>query len=222
MSKIPQGLAALEEAINKVSGDFDKAKWLKLNPGKTVRVAFLQEIDADSPYYNKDAGLALLAVEHANPKNYRAKAQCTIESEGRCFGCEMNQKHPKTGWNARTRLYVNVRVDNGVEDEYVAILSQGMSDKGIVPSLAMYAQEQGGITNSEFRMKRNGEGKSTSYTIMQIPNSEPADPSKYDLYDLDKVCTRQIPYAEQEQFYIGGGEEEQAEEPATSGRNLDW
>jgi hypothetical protein len=221
---IAKGLKALEAAIDRVSGDFEKAKWLKINPGKAVRVAFLQEIDPDSEYFDPKNGTAVLAVEHSNPKNYKAKAVCTADSEGRCWACEQNMRHPKTGWNPRSRLYINVLADDGIEDPYVAILAQGVSDRGIVPSLAMVAQDRGGITQNQFRIRRTGEKTKTSYTIMPVEGSEGVPTDGLELYDIEKVCLRNIPYEEQEAFYTGA-DSDLDEEPvaqSTTSRQIDW
>jgi hypothetical protein len=71
-------------------------------------------------------------------------------------------------------------------------------------------------------MKRNGEGKTTSYTVMQVPGSTGHDPSKFELYDLEKVCVRQVPYDEQPEFYLGSSDEPEAESAVQETQHLDW
>ena len=223
MAGIVRGLAGLESYLDKANAPFDdapKAKWVKLDDGQTVKINFLQEIDADSPNYSEKAGTTFLAVEHSNPDDYKKKALCTLEDEGSCYGCEQARAHPKTGWRSRGRLYANVLVDDGTNDPYVAILSQGTSGKSITPTLVMFASDAGGITGSAFRIKRSGMGTATEYSLVPIMKSEGVNPDDYDLFDLEKVCTRHVPYAEQKDFYgFVEADEAPSEEPTPS---LEW
>ena len=139
---IVRGLKDLNKALDKPTyngGDENKARWLKVEDGESVKIRFLQELDADSPNYNDKLGCGFIALEHTNPKDYRRKALDTMESEGRDWANEQHRKDPKVGWKARTRLYINVLVDDGKEVPYVAILSQGTSGKTITPTLIEYA-----------------------------------------------------------------------------------
>jgi hypothetical protein len=163
-----------------------------------------------------------MVVEHSNPDNYRKKAVCTEDEEGRCFGCEQNRLHPGTGWKGRGRLYANVLVEDGESDPYLAVLSQGTSDKAATPALTRSAVEDGTITDTKFKLKRNGTGTATRYTL--LPTKKKAlDKGGYTLYDLRKVCTRDVTYAEQEEFYTGGVTTDAAvDEPAPSTSGIDW
>ena len=98
-----------------------KVRWVKLADGQAAKIRFVNELDSDSANYNEDRGMAVVVSEHTNPKDYKRKAACTQESEGRCFGCEMARKEPKSGWRARLRFYTNVLVDDGTEDPYIAV-----------------------------------------------------------------------------------------------------
>jgi hypothetical protein len=224
---IVKGLKNISTSLEKNSpqdGDRTKARWVKLDDAQSVKIRFLQELDPDSQSYNEKAGLGFIAAEHTNPKNYRAKLLCTSDDQGRCYGCEEHRKDYKAGWKARSRLYVNVLVDDGKEDPYVGILSQGTSGKSITPTLIEYATEMGSISNLTWRLKRSGTGTSTEYVAISLgQDSEPFDISSYELYDLEKVAVRDVPYEEQEKFYQGGGmaDPEQSADPATSS-NLDW
>lgn len=226
MSGIVRGLAGLEKYVERNSGggeQGEKARWLRLDDGQVVRINFLQELDQDSPNFNDKAGAAFLAVEHSNPDNYRRKALCTIEEEGACYGCEQDRVKPKKGWRSRGRLYVNVLVDDGKEEPYVAILSQGTSGKTITPSLLMWAGENESITDSAFRIKRSGTGTATEYSLVPAPKSSGANPDEYSLYDIEKIATRYIPYAEQEQFYSGGVEDSgSTSSVSTSSSAMEW
>ena len=122
---IVKGLKDLNKALDKPvysGGDENKGRWLKIEDGDSVKIRFLQELDPDSPTYNDKLGCGFIALEHTNPKDYRRKALDTMETEGRDWANEQHRKDPKAGWKARTRLYINVLVDDGKEEPYVAIL----------------------------------------------------------------------------------------------------
>ena len=221
---IVKGLKGLNQVMDKPQssgGDGTKARWVKLEDSESVKVRFLQELDPDSPTYNEKAGLGFIAVEHTNPKDYRRKALCTMEDQGKCYGCEQHRKDYKAGWKGRTRLYINVLVDDGKEDPYVGILSQGSSGKTVTPTLIEYAGEMGSITNLMWRIKRTGTKTDTSYTIIPLAKDEsPFDIEALDLYDLETTAVRDLPYTEQEAFFAGEGSHN--EEQATTSSSLDW
>jgi hypothetical protein len=221
---IVKGLKDLNKALDKPSysgGDENKGRWLKIEDGESVKIRFLQELDADSPTYNDKLGCGFIALEHTNPKDYRRKALDTMDSEGRDWANEQHRKDPKAGWKARTRLYINVLVDDGKEEPYVAILSQGTSGKTITPTLIEYAGEIGSITNLMWRIKRNGSKTDTSYTIIPLSKDEsPFDFSGLELFDLEKTAVRHVPYSEQEAFY--NGDTAGTDEVSATSSNVDW
>jgi hypothetical protein len=221
---IVKGLKGLNQVMDKPQssgGDGTKARWVKLEDSESVKVRFLQELDPDSPTYNEKAGLGFIAVEHTNPKDYRRKALCTMEDQGKCYGCEQHRKDYKAGWKGRTRLYINVLIDDGKEDPYVGILSQGSSGKTVTPTLIEYAGEMGSITNLMWRIKRTGTKTDTSYTIIPLAKDEsPFDIGALDLYDLETTAVRDLPYTEQDAFFAGEGSHN--EEQATTSSSLDW
>jgi len=221
---IVKGLKGLNQVMDKPSyseGDGTKARWAKLEDGESVKVRFLQELDPDSPTYNEKNGLGFIAVEHTNPADYRRKALCSMEDQGKCYGCEQHRKDYKKGWKGRSRLYINVLVDDGKEDPYVAILSQGSSGKTVTPTLIEYAGEMGSITNLMWRIKRTGTKTDTSYTIIPLAKDEtPFDIASIDLYDLETTAVRDLPYTEQEAFFAGEGSH--AEEQSATSSSLDW
>jgi hypothetical protein len=202
---IVKGLTALNKTLEKPSYTSDgvKGRWVKLNDGQSVKIRFLQELDPDSPKYNKNNGVGFIAIEHTNPQDYRRKALCSVDDQGRCYGCEQHRKDPKAGWKGRSRLYINVLVDDGTEDPYVAILSQGSGPKSATPEVIQYAGETGSISDVVWRLKRTGERTDTNYSIIPLPTSEVKDGEEHELYDLEKIAVRDIPYDEQENFYVG-------------------
>jgi len=223
---IVKGLKDLNKALDKPSyneSDSTKGRWVKLEDGESVKIRFLQELDPDSPSYNEKNGLGFIAVEHTNPKDYRRKALCTMEDQGKCWGCEQHRKDFKAGWKGRSRLYINVLVDDGKEDPYVAILSQGSSGKTVTPTLIEYAGEMGSITNLMWRIKRSGTKTDTSYTIIPLAKDESEfDYSSLELYALEASAVRDLPYTEQEGFFSGepSGGDNQASTATSS--SLDW
>jgi hypothetical protein len=220
---IVKGLKDLNKVMDKPQssgGEGSKARWVKLEDGESVKIRFLQELDPDSPNYNEKNGLGFIAVEHTNPKDYRRKALCSMDDQGKCFGCEQHRKDYKAGWKGRSRLYMNVLVDDGKEDPYVAILSQGSSGKTVTPTLIEYAGEMGSITNLMWRIKRTGTKTDTSYTIIPLAKDEtPFDYSSLELYKLEETAVRDLPYTDQEDFFFG--EESKSEDSAASS-SMDW
>jgi len=211
---IVKGLKAINAHIEaedaKFSGggsDAPKTVWFKIKDKQAVKVTFLQELDANSPKYSLKNDLGFVATEHVHPDNYRIKAVCTAD-EGACYGCEMNDKLGwKSGWKQKSRLYINVLVDDGINEPYVAVLSQGNGPKSITPLLLEYAGLKGSISDTWFRIKRDGAGQTdTSYMMMALDSND-VNVEKYDLFDLEKVV-RQVPYEEQAVFYGRGDAED--------------
>jgi hypothetical protein len=193
-----------------------KVRWVKLADGQSAKIRFIEELDQDSASYAEARGLSVVISEHTNPKDYKRKAACTIDSEGRCYGCEMARKEPKSGWRSRLRFYCNVVIDDGTEDPYVAVWSQGISKQSAFNTIREYALETGSISNLEWKIKRNGQGTETSYTLLPTkPDSEPFNWDGIETFNLEKVV-REVVYAEQENFYFG------FDAPSITSSNTDW
>jgi len=200
----------------KYENNGQKVRWVKLADGQSAKVRFVEELDADSANYDESRGLSVVIAEHTNPKDYKRKAACTIDSEGRCYGCEMARKEPKGGWRSRLRWYGNVIVDDGTEAPYVAVWSQGISKQSAFGNLREYAIETGSISNLEWKIKRNGQGTETNYTLLPTkPDTEPFNFAGIEPFNLEKVV-REVPYAEQENFYFG------FDAPSVTSSNIDW
>jgi hypothetical protein len=222
---IVKGLAAMNKQMEQKSSSADsgvKGRWLQVKDGQSVKIRFLQEIDPDSEHYNDKSGLGFIAIEHTNPKDYRRKALCTIDDLGQCFGCEQHRRNPKDGWKGRPRFYINVLVDDGQEDPYVAIFSQGTGPKSATPEISQYATETNSITNLNWKLKRTGEKTETSYSIIPLPTAEvkPIDFDKLELFDLEKTAVRNVPYMEQENFYMGVTSDSSSE--STTSSSVEW
>ena len=222
---LAKGLKEINKAIDKpayTEGDGSKARWVKLEDGESVKIRFLQELDPDSPSYDAKNGLGFIASEHTNPADYRRKALCSMDDQGKCWGCEQHLKDYKKGWKARARMYINVLVDDGKEEPYVAILSQGASGKSITPTIIEYAGEVGSISNLMWRIKRTGTKTDTSYTIIPLAKDDAKfDLGELELYELEKVAVRDMPYVDQEAFYNGEGGNKEEEQSSTSS-SVDW
>jgi hypothetical protein len=216
---VVKGLANINALLDKPKYDSDKprVRWLKLADGQAVKIRFIEELDEESSNYSSDRGLSLVVKEHTNPKDYRRKAVDTMESEGRDWAEEMHRKDPKAGWRGRLRFYCNVFVDDGIEDPYVAIWSMGVSKQSSFNTIREYALETGSISNLTWKLKRNGQGTETSYTLIpSAPDSEPFDWGSVEPFNLE-LALNHIPYAEQEAYYLGFDTPS-----ATSATNVEW
>jgi len=216
---VVKGLKNINALLDKPKYDENKAKvrWLKLADGQSVKIRFIEELDEDSPSYSEDRGLALVVKEHTNPKDYKRKAVDTMDTEGRDWAEEMHRKDPKAGWRARLRFYCNVLVDDGLEDPYVAIWSMGVSKQSSFNTIREYALETGSISNLTWKLKRNGQGTQTSYTLIpSTPDKEPFVWNDVRPFPLESALNK-VPYAEQEAFYLG------FDTPSSnSNSNMDW
>ena len=216
---IVKGLKNINALLDKPKYDENKprVRWLKLADGQSVKIRFIEELDEDSANYSEDRGLALVVKEHTNPKDYRRKAVDTMDTEGRDWAEEMHRKDPKAGWRGRLRFYCNVLVDDGIEEPYVAIWSMGVSKQSSFNTIREYALETGSISNLTWKLKRNGQGTETSYTLIpSAPDAEPFNWADVTPFPLESALNK-IPYAEQEAYYLGfdGG-------TSVTSSNTDW
>jgi hypothetical protein len=214
---IVKGLKNINALLDKPKYEGAKVRWLKLADGQALKIRFVEELDEDSASYSEDRGLALVVKEHTNPKDYRRKAVDTIETEGRDWAEEMHRKDPKAGWRARLRFYCNVLVDDGIEEPYVAIWSMGVSKQSAFNTIREYALDTGSISNLTWKLKRNGQGTETSYTLIpSVPDTEPFAWNEIQPFPLESALNR-VAYAEQEAYYLG------FDSPSvTSATNADW
>jgi hypothetical protein len=215
---IIKGLKNISEAIDKPKGSAPsgpRVRWLKLEDGQSVKVRFANEVDDSSKFYDEDRGLAIVVSEHTNPTDYKRKAVCTMDDEGRCFGCDMHRRNPKDGWKPRLRFYTNVLVDDGMEDPYVAVWSMGVAKSATFNTIREFAADGNSVSNMTWKVKRNGKGTETNYILIPgATDSDAFDWSGYDVFPLESAI-RQVPFADQESFYLG------FDNPATS-TSVDW
>lgn len=213
-----KGLKDINALLDKPKYDENspRVKWLKLADGQSVKIRFIEELDEDSANYDPKRGLAIVVKEHTNPKDYKRKAVDTTDEEGRDWAEEMHRKDPKAGWRARLRFYCNVLVDDGIDAPYAAIWSMGISKQSSFNTIREYALETGSISNLTWKLKRNGQGTETNYTLIpSIPDTEPFVWENIEPYPLE-MALKKIPYAEQEAFYLG------FDSPSVTSSNIDW
>lgn len=202
-----EGLGKIGETLDKKQGgsadERVKAKWLSLKSGENVKIAFLQELDEAADNYSAKNGLGKFFLEHTNPNNWRKKAECTADDDGGCYGCQ-------NGWVQKVQMYINVLVDDGKNEPYVAVLSRGTGKGSVSRLLLEYATDDGTIADKWFKFKREGAGKDDT-TYYLIPNKPHGlDVEDYELFDLTKVVFRVAP-ERQEAYYLDGQEPEASE-----------
>jgi hypothetical protein len=71
-------------------------------------------------------------------------------------------------------------------------------------------------------LKRTGEKTDTNYSIIPLPTADgkPIDFDKYELFDLEKSAVRDVPYNDQENFYMGISSDSSADSSASS--SVEW
>jgi hypothetical protein len=221
MVGIVRGLKAINDHVEAEEAKYNKddgpkLRWFKLQDKQSVKVVFLQEMDPEAENFSQKNDIGFLAVEHANPKNWRKKALCSLDEEGACYGCEQHKLDWKAGWKQKTRLYINVLVDDGKEEPYVAVLSQGNGPKSITPTLIEYAGDDNTIADKYFTIKRSGSGATdTSYTL-RAGKEHGLNVEDYELFDLSKA-TREVPYDKQAAHYHDGDEVDEESTPSATG-----
>lgn len=220
-----QGLAGInEELAKRPTGDFEdrpKARYVKLEEGESQKLVFLQEIDEGSPNFSEKNGLALFALMHSHPDNFRKSAKCTAD-EGDCFGCA-------SGWRQKVLLFVNVLVDDGKEDPYVAIWNKGIGKGSVAQQLLDMAADEdfdNSITDKTFKLTRSGTKKDTTYSLAAMPKPHTLSVEDYELFDLEKYVFTVKP-EKQEAYYLdlkdGERSTERASAPVSpSSVDADW
>lgn len=202
--------------------------YFSLKDNNPAKVVFLQEIDPDvkTEANEKGRGSALFLVEHTSPHDFRRRAECTFEEEGRCFACEMNQEEPENKWWAKTNFYIQVF---NAKDNKVKVLSRPVANKegGFFDLLYTWAEEEneGSITDQTFSISKAGE-KTSPWTLM--PTTKKLEvPDTVELVDLEQAVGIKIEYEKQRNFYIPRGfdsdsAESKGDNPKPKEADLDW
>ena len=176
---------------------------LRITDGQSLRIRIISELDESSPFFDPKRGLAGLHMQHELPSNWRHKIQCTMEDEGQCRGCELYGQNKK--YRAKGRFYVNVLVDDGLKDKFVAVWDLAQYKTPPYDAIMSRFYDTGSISNLEWKLKRTGAGQQdTTYTFQPVSfdrDDEPyVWPENLKVYDLAKVV-EYVPYKDQEALY---------------------
>ena len=212
-------LGKIVDKANTPATKREPTPWLKLSDGQSIKIRFVNELDESSPSYDESRGLPIVEYEHKNPHNWKSKCVCTMESEGKCYGCEQNEQGKK-GWWRKEQFYINVLVGEDTPSREVKVWSMGVRRNPVFDMIFEYFQDEGSITNRQWRLKRNGTGTDTTYAL--IPASADAidfDWTGIDIPNLEDALYK-IPYERQARWFGPGGEEEAP--PADASDNIPW
>lgn len=194
-----------------------ESPFLTLKDGQSAKVRFLQEFETTNELYDERRGTIKVVDEHTSPKNFRIRATCTVDDEGRCWACEQ-QSLPEIGkkWKPRTRFYANVIVRQEDGPDKVKILAQGFSDRNVGNDLIEFTTEYGHITDRDYKISRSGSGMNdTSYSMIPLAEKPLSDDDKaLEVIDLTKFI-KYVPYDQQSAFYAG-------EKSDNGGDSEDW
>lgn len=213
-----KGLAAIQQELAKrpQPGDFEdrpKARYVTVKDGESVKLVFLQELDESSPNFNAKNGTGIFVLMHTNPDNWKKSAKCTADV-GECYGC-------KKGWKQKVLLFINVLVDDGKEEPYVAIFNKGLGKGSVAQSLLSMAQDADfdeSISDKTFKFSRSGEKTNTTYALSPMPKPHSLNVEDYELFDLEKYVFTVSP-EKQEAYYLDGQEPEDAAPAAAPARS---
>lgn len=200
-----KSLDAIKKKVADKSGGFDgESPFLTLKDGDSFVIRFLQEIGDDNDHYDERRGLMAVVQEHTSPKDYKIRAVCTMEEEGRCWACEQ-ESLPEIGkkWKPRLRFYTNVlvRTDDGPK---VKILAQGFGDSNIGQDLIAFSEEYEGLGGQDFKLTRKGSGMNdTKYQLIpKAPSPLTDEEAELEVKDLAKFV-KYVSYENQADFYGG-------------------
>jgi hypothetical protein len=202
---------------------------LKGRKNNSARIRFLQELETDSRNYDSSKGVVLFETEHVSPVDFRRRASCTFDAEGRCFACEMDKQEPfiedEEGnkrwhpWGQKTNLYVQVYTEEGE----VAVLSRPADGTFFDSLYDEYANENdNSLTDVTFKISK-GATKTAPWELKKT-NQTLELPDVVELLDLEQAVVRHIPYDEQEKFYIPESKAEPKQSPAKveMPADVDW
>lgn len=199
--------AEAEEREARQSGEQIKPRYLKIEDGQSVKVMFLQEMDANSKNYDPKRGIGMGAIEHAGlDGNFKYRGLCTIE-DGRCWPCERRAKakkgDPEAKYTQRKNYYINALVDFGDGSEPETwILSRGLNSS-FVADLMDEVEETETILGKTFKVTRRGSGTETTWSLRELRNDttfESVDVDAAHVFDIEKEVLKKVPY---ETDYIG-------------------
>lgn len=191
-----------------------KVEYLSLKDGQSVKIRFLQEMDAEAKNYEKTRGVGVGVVEHQywdNSLKRMYRATCLMEDEDRCYGCERYRAGDKE-FATQRKYYINVLVDfmDG-EAPKTMILSRSLGSTFFEKLLTMHDLLDT-ITEKNFKVTRTGTSKDTKWDLQLLKEDSPLDDSEAVVHDIDNEengIIRRYPYvatttkASQEQYFAG-------------------
>ena len=205
---ITTGLKNIKENSGKPKSTRPQFFAIKSDESRIVR--FLQELDADSTFYDEEAGLGALAVEYRHPEHYKLRALDTSSPEdgGKCWMAEQ-------GWSPRKSLYILVEEVDGPNAGSLRILNQGFGKSTVSDTVIEFAETYGTLRDRPYKITRKGsEWNNTSYSIIPLKEDDAAvtadvlERHRGELVSWDDVLNH-VPYERQEQFFTqldaGGG-----------------
>jgi len=189
--------------------DRPKVDYFSLTNNNPARIRFLQELDTESKNYDPARGSAYFSVEHTSPHNFKQRAECTYETEGRCFACEMATEEPDKGWWQKTNMYIQVF---DAKDESVKVLSRPALGT-FLESLYGWAEDEndGSIVGPTFKITK-GANKKDPWVVMPTNRElEVPEASLAQMVDLSKIGFK-VEYDKQKKFYLPAGSTEERPE----------
>ena len=192
-------------------------------------VQFLQEFTEDAENYDSNRGTVLFLAEHVSPYNFKRKAECSFDTEGRCWPCEMAKvenevtykgETTKFPWKQKSNMYTWV----ATEDGELKVLSRP-APGAFFNLLHEYSEDNGGITNQTFKISK-GPNKTDPWALMPV-KTEIELPDLSEMVDLQTAIGVKKPYEEQKLFYMPEEATEATAKPAVteaqkSESNFDW
>ena len=210
-----------------------KVDWFSLTKKNPIKVRFLQEFSEDSKNYDSTRGKILFLAEHVSPYDFRRRAECTYDTEGRCFACEMSKVETQLKVGNETKNYpwsqkINMYTWIATEDGELKVLSRPASGS-FFDQLHDFNEDdgEGSITQHEFKISKGVQKNDKWNLAVQLKTSFEL-PDLSEIVDLEAAVGRKIPFADQKKFYIPEPKDDQepqvtevAKSQATSS-NFDW
>jgi hypothetical protein len=191
-----------------------KVEYLSLKDGQSVKVRFLQEIDAEAKNYDRARGIGVGIVEHQiwnNSLKRMYRTACLMDDESRCYGCEKYRAGDKD-FSTKRNYYINVLVDamDG-EAPKTMILSRTLGSTFFEKLVTMHDLLDT-ITEKNFKITRTGTAKDTKWDLQILKEDAPLNDSEAVVHDIDNEengIIRRYPYeatstkVSQEQYFDG-------------------
>lgn len=208
-----KGIAAFKDAMEGTTKE--KKNWFNLKTKETANVWLIGDLDE-----------ATFVYEHQSPFDFHRKAQCLKEEDGsgKCWACEKaidnSKKGLEKGWGRRKRIYMNVLVDNGVDEPFVAIWSLPPSSPAWETLLEEYI-DNGAAAVGTWRVRASGTGPQKKM-FAKLINDEVPDLYEYrdKLYDLEQVVML-VEYDDMEAHFMKTYEAP-AETDTTEDETAEW